>query len=104
MTGRPSPSRAPLLVADDPRHQAAGRFLGDILVANPVGAYRRLKQAEVYPGFTGLPAAMQLGNSPHMGNIADMDRTSTKWSVRFEQARTQTRVLRTWPLPNHHQY
>jgi hypothetical protein len=28
---------------------------------------------------TGLPAAMQLGNWAHMGNIAGMDRTSTKW-------------------------
>jgi hypothetical protein len=44
--------------------------------------------------FTGLPAAMQLGNWPHTGNIADMDRTSTKWWVRLGQERSRSRVLR----------
>src|SRR5260370_34132830 len=57
-----------------------------------------------HPGFTGLPAAMQLGNSPHMGNIADMDRTSTKWSVRLEQGRSRSRVLRNRALHNREQW
>jgi hypothetical protein len=37
---------------------------------------------------------MQSGNLPRMGNIAGMDHTSTKWSVRLEQGRSHNRVLR----------
>ena len=37
---------------------------------------------------------MQSGNLARMGNIAGMDHTSTKWSVRLEQGRSHNRVLR----------
>jgi hypothetical protein len=40
------------------------------------------------------PAAMQSDNLARMGNIAVMDHTSTKWSVRLEQGRSRNRVLR----------
>src|SRR5689334_8087411 len=39
-------------------------------------------------------AAMQSGNLTHMGNIAVMDHTSTKWWERLEQGRSHNRVLR----------
>ena len=32
------------VVADDPLHHSAGRFLGDILVASTVGTYRRIER------------------------------------------------------------
>ena len=37
---------------------------------------------------------MQSGNLARMGNIAGMDHTSTKWSVRLGQGRSHSRVLR----------
>jgi fido (protein-threonine AMPylation protein) len=37
---------------------------------------------------------MQSDNLARMGNIAVMDHTSTKWSVRLEQGRSRNRVLR----------
>jgi hypothetical protein len=37
---------------------------------------------------------MQSGNLARMDNIAVMDHTSTKWSVRLEQGRSHNRVLR----------
>ena len=36
---------------------------------------------------------MQSGNLAHMGNIAGMDHTSTRWWVRLEQGRSHNRVL-----------
>ena len=44
--------------------------------------------------FTGPPIAMEPGTWLHMGKIADMDRTSTKWWGRLEQGRSRSRVLR----------
>ena len=43
---------------------------------------------------TGLPAARQLGNWRHMGNIAGRDHTSTNWWVRLEQGSSRSRVPR----------
>jgi hypothetical protein len=37
---------------------------------------------------------MQSGNLARMDNIAGMDHTSTKWSVRLEQGHSHNRVLR----------
>src|SRR5947209_20548505 len=45
-----------------------------------------------------LLAAMQSGNWPRMGNIAGMDHTSTKWSVRLERGRNHNRVPRNRAL------
>ena len=52
---------------------------------------------------TGVPAAMQLGNWTHMGNIAGRDHTSTKWWVRLEQGRSHNRVLRNRVLHSREQ-
>jgi hypothetical protein len=46
---------------------------------------------------------MQLGNLARMGNIAGMDHTSTKWSVRLEQGRNHNRVLRNTVLHSREQ-
>jgi hypothetical protein len=52
---------------------------------------------------TGLPAALQLGNWTHMGNIAGRDHTSTKWWVRLEQGSSRSRVPRNRVLHSREQ-
>jgi hypothetical protein len=42
-----------------------------------------------------LLAAMQSGNLARKGNIAVMDRTSTKWQARLEPGHRHNRVLRS---------
>src|SRR6266446_6508704 len=46
---------------------------------------------------------MQSGNLAHMGNIAGMDHTSTRWWVRLEQGRSHNRVLRNRVLHSREQ-
>jgi hypothetical protein len=50
-----------------------------------------------------LLAAMQSGNLARTDNIAGMDHTSTKWSVRLEQGRSHNRVLRNRVLHSREQ-
>ena len=58
-------------------HHGQGSVFGSMLGLGRTAA--RIFDSVLRLTLTGLPAAMQLGNWAHMGNIAGMDRTSTKW-------------------------
>jgi hypothetical protein len=53
---------------------------------------RQIGLERLDPGLIALFVAMQSGNLAHMGNIAGMGRTSTRWWVRLELGRSH-RVL-----------
>jgi hypothetical protein len=54
---------------------------------------RQIGLERLDPGLIALFVAMQSGNLAHMGNIAGMGRTSTRWWVRLEQGRSHNQVL-----------